>query len=173
MPLTRATRIIAASEVTRSASSWSASAIAPQSASETAHRVLRGHDQSMNHQISPDGIAPPAAKYAHAMLSEAPAWLLHTAGAVPVRPDGSVPIDLADQADVVWANIGAILAAADMEPADIVSITTYVVAGEPLGPVMAARDRFMDGSLAASTLVTVPALARPEWRVEIALVAAR
>jgi 2-iminobutanoate/2-iminopropanoate deaminase len=127
----------------------------------------------MNHQVAPASIAAPAANYAHAVLSEAPARLLHTGGAVPVRPDGSVPADLADQADVVWANIGAILAAADMEPGDIVSITTYVVAGEPLGPVMAARDRFMGGSLSASTLVTVPALARPEWRLEIAVVAAR
>jgi len=39
--------------------------------------------------------------------------------------------------------------------------------------VMAARDVALDGHRAASTLVTVPALARPEWRMEIALVAAR
>jgi 2-iminobutanoate/2-iminopropanoate deaminase len=127
----------------------------------------------MNHQIAPAGIAPPAAKYAHAVLSDAPARLLHTAGVVPVRPDGSIPDDLAEQADVVWANVRAILEAAGMEPADLVSMTTYVVAGEQLGPVMAARDRFLGGHLAASTLVTVPALARPEWRVEIAVVAAR
>jgi 2-iminobutanoate/2-iminopropanoate deaminase len=126
----------------------------------------------MNHHISPPSIAPPAANYAHAVLSEAPARLLHTAGVVPVRPDGSVPTELADQADTVWANVGAILAAAEMTPDDVLSITTYVIAGEPFGPVMAARDRFLGGSLAASTLVTVPALARPEWRVEIAVVAA-
>jgi len=39
--------------------------------------------------------------------------------------------------------------------------------------VMAARDAVLQGHLAASTLVTVPALARPEWRMEIAVVAAR
>jgi enamine deaminase RidA (YjgF/YER057c/UK114 family) len=128
---------------------------------------------TMNHQIVPRGIAPPVANYAHAVLTEAHTRLLHTAGVVPVHPDGTVPDELAEQVDVVWANIGAILAAAEMELADVVSITTYVVAGESLAPVMAARDRFMGGSLAASTLVTVPALARPEWRVEIALVAAR
>jgi 2-iminobutanoate/2-iminopropanoate deaminase len=127
----------------------------------------------MNHQIAPAGIAPPAANYAHAVLSEAPTRLLHTAGVVAARPDGTVPDGVAEQADVVWANIGAILGEAGMEPADVVSITTYVVAGEPLAPIMAARDRFLGGHLAASTLVTVPALARPEWRVEIAVVAAR
>ena len=96
----------------------------------------------MNHHIEPAGIAPPAANYAHAVLSEAAARLLHTAGVVPVRPDGSVPTDLADQAAGVWANIGAILAAADMRPTDIVSMTTYVVAGEPFGPVMAGARSF-------------------------------
>jgi enamine deaminase RidA (YjgF/YER057c/UK114 family) len=127
----------------------------------------------MNHHIAPSGIAPPAARYAHAVLSEAPSRLLHTAGVVPTRPDGSVPDDLAEQADVVWSNIAAILGEAGMRPVDVVSVTTYAVVGEPLGPVMAARDRFLGGTLAASTLVTVPALARPEWRVEIAVVAAQ
>ena len=32
---------------------------------------------------------------------------------------------------------------------------------------MRARDEFLDGRRVASTLVTVPALARPEWRVEL------
>jgi 2-iminobutanoate/2-iminopropanoate deaminase len=127
----------------------------------------------VNRLIAPGGIAPPVANYAHAVLSEAPGRVLHTAGVVGIRPDGSVPDDLVAQADVVWSNIVAILSEAGMEPADIVSITTYVVTGEQLGPVMAARDRVLGGSLAASTLVTVPALARPEWRVEIAVVAAR
>jgi 2-iminobutanoate/2-iminopropanoate deaminase len=127
----------------------------------------------VNHQIAPAGIAPPAANYAHAVLSEAPARLLHTAGVVPVRPDGTVPDGVGEQAEVVWANVEAIFGEAGMEPSDVVSVTTYVVAGEPLAPVMAARDRFLRGHLAASTLVTVPALARPEWRVEIAVVAAR
>jgi enamine deaminase RidA (YjgF/YER057c/UK114 family) len=61
---------------------------------------------------------------------------------------------------------------AGMRPADIVSVTTYVVVGEDLGPVMAARDSFLGGHLAASTLVTVPALVRAEWRMEVAVIAA-
>ena len=39
--------------------------------------------------------------------------------------------------------------------------------------VMAARDASLGNHRAASTLVTVPALARPEWLMEIAVVAAR
>jgi len=123
--------------------------------------------------IAPTSIADPAANYAHAILVEAPSAWLHTSGVVPVTPNGVVPDDLGDQAAVVWANLAAMLVEAGMGPTDVVSVTTYVVAGAPLGPVMAERDRALGGHRAASTLVTVPALARPEWKVEISIVAAR
>jgi enamine deaminase RidA (YjgF/YER057c/UK114 family) len=127
---------------------------------------------AMNTPVTPPALAPPAARYAHAVLTTGAARLLHTAGVVPLRPDGSVPSAIGEQAEVVWANLAAILDEAGMAPADIVSVTTYAVAGQALGDVMAARDRALAGHLAASTLVTVPALARPEWLVEIAIVAA-
>jgi enamine deaminase RidA (YjgF/YER057c/UK114 family) len=126
----------------------------------------------VNRLVAPSTIAPPAARYAHAVLSERPARLLHTAGVVPTRPDGTVPDDLAEQATVVWESIAAILTEAGMAITDIVSMTTYVVAGEDLAPVMMARDQALGDHLAASTLVTVPALARPAWLVEVAVVAA-
>jgi enamine deaminase RidA (YjgF/YER057c/UK114 family) len=126
----------------------------------------------VNREIRPPDIAPPAANYAHAVLTEGASRWLHTSGVVPSRPDGSVPDDIGEQAELVWHNIGAMLSQAGMRSADVVSVTTYVVVGEALAPVMAARDEFMGGRRAASTLVTVPALARPEWKVEIAVVAA-
>lgn len=131
------------------------------------------HAAHVNAEIRPATIAPPAANYAHAVLVERPERWLHTSGVVPTAPDGSVPGALEDQARQVWHNIGAMLAAAGMAPSDIVSVTTYVVAGEPLAPVMAARDAYLEGHRAASTLVTVPALARPEWRMEVAVIAAQ
>jgi enamine deaminase RidA (YjgF/YER057c/UK114 family) len=124
-------------------------------------------------EIRPADIAAPAANYAHAALTESAGRWLHSSGVVPVAPDGSTPDSLAEQAAVVWANIAAVLRDAHMGPSDIVSVTTYVVAGEDLASVMAARDRALSGHRAASTLVTVPALARPEWRMEIAVIAAQ
>jgi len=123
-------------------------------------------------EIRPADIAAPAANYAHAVLTEHATRWLHTSGVVPVAADGSTPALLADQAELVWANIAAMLRDAQMAAGDIVSVTTYVVVGEDLTPVMAARDAALDGYRAASTLVTVPALARPEWRMEVAVVAA-
>ncbi len=126
----------------------------------------------MHEPIQPPDVAAPAASYALARLVTGASRWLHTSGIVPTRPDGSVPGALAEQAEVVWSTLAALLREAGMGPSDVVSITTYVVAGEDLGVVMAARDGFFAGHRPASTLVTVPALARPEWRMEIAMVAA-
>jgi 2-iminobutanoate/2-iminopropanoate deaminase len=90
---------------------------------------------------------------------------------VPVRVDGTVPESLVEQAATVWETLAALLADADMTVTDVVSITTYVVAGNDLAPVMAARDAALGGHRAASTLVVVPSLAQAAWRMEIALVA--
>ena len=129
----------------------------------------------MNREIMPSTIAPPAANYAHAVLTESPDRILHVSGQVAARPDGTIPDDVAEQAAVIWSNITAILAEAEMNLHDIVSITTYVVVDfmACLPDVMAARDQALAGHRAASTLVTVPALARPAWKMEVAIVAAR
>ena len=121
--------------------------------------------------IRPDGIAPPVATFAHAVLSEASGQILHTAGVVPILPDGTVPERLTDQASTGWANVLAILFEASMGPANVVSVTTYVVTGQDLGVVMAERDRALEGRLAASTLVVVSELAQPAWKVEVAVIA--
>lgn len=122
----------------------------------------------------PDELGDPPAHYAHAVLVTNPSRWLHTAGVVPVGRDGAVPDGVPDQAKLVWRNIAAILAEADMTAADVVSVTTYVVASamqQGLAQAMAERDAFLDGRLIASTLVTVPALAQPAWLIEIAIVA--
>ena len=127
----------------------------------------------MNRLIQPSGVAAPAANYALAVLCESPTTVLHTSGVVPTRIDGTVPDALADQAGVVWGTIAALLAEADMAGPDVVSVTTYVVDGQDLSVVMAARDVALGGHRAASTLIVVPRLARPEWLMEIAVVASR
>lgn len=127
----------------------------------------------MSTPITPTSIAPPAARYELAMLTPVGADLLHTSGIVGERPDGSISDDIGEQAAEAWRSIGAILATAGFAVADIVSYTTYTVAGHDLGRVMAARDAFLGVHRAASTLIPVPALARPAWKVEIAVVAAR
>jgi len=130
---------------------------------------------SVNRQVAPASIAAPAANYAHAIVTEHASRWLHTSGVVPTQVDGTVPATIEAQAEVVWTTLLAILHEAEFEAADVVSVTTYVVVDQlaALPAVMAARDHALGLHRAASTLVTVPALARPEWKMEIALIAAR
>ncbi|MGH8928112.1 MAG: RidA family protein [Acidimicrobiia bacterium] len=127
----------------------------------------------MNQPVRTSSVAPPAAAYELAMTVPAASQLLFTAGIVGTRPDGSIATDVGEQATEVWRSIGNLLTAAGYEPADVVSYTTYTVVGHDMSEVMAARDRFFGGHRAASTLVTVPALARAEWKVEVAVIAAK
>ena len=128
-------------------------------------------------EIRPVSMAPPAAQYAHAVAVDGARRLVFTSGVVPTMPDGTVPAGVEGQVRVVWANLLNILREAGLGVTDIASITTYVVAADDLNDrlavVMAVRDEVMNGHRAASTLVTVPALARAEWQVEISLVAAQ
>lgn len=126
----------------------------------------------MTRPLDPPRIAAPAASYAHAVETAAGARMVHTSGILPIAPDGQVPADDGAQAAVVWDNIEAILAEADMGVEHIVSMTTYAVPGVDLAAVMAERDRRLGGHLGASILVTVHSLAQAAWRVEIAVVAA-
>jgi enamine deaminase RidA (YjgF/YER057c/UK114 family) len=127
---------------------------------------------STNELVNPPTLAAPAANYSHAVLTRPGARQLHISGLVAMRIDGTVPEGLEEQVRVVWANIGEILASVAMTYQDIASITTYAVVGGDLGVLMKVRDEVLAGHKPASTLVTVPALARPAWKVEIAVVAA-
>ena len=131
----------------------------------------------MPRELKPVELAAPAAAYAHGVHVPAGHELIVTSGVVPTRRDCSVPTNIAEQASVVWQNILAILGEGKMNAHDIISVTTYVVNSPELANrlkiVMDARDFAMAGHRAASTLVTVPALARPEWLMEISVLAAR
>ena len=134
----------------------------------------------MPRELNPAEMAAPAAAYAHGVHVPPGFECVVTSGVVPTRRDGSVPANIGEQARVVWQNILAILAEGKMSARDIISVTTYVVYTSDSGEmatrlklVMAARDAALNGHLAASTLVTVPALARPEWLMEISVLAAR
>lgn len=99
-------------------------------------------------------------------------WLF-TAGQVGARPDGTTADGFAAQADQVWANIMALLEEADMGPADIVKITGFIVGKENFPAYAAARKKVLGDLRPASTAIIVPALALPEWLVEIEAVAAK
>jgi enamine deaminase RidA (YjgF/YER057c/UK114 family) len=124
-------------------------------------------------RITPAGIRPPAAHYSHATAVPANARWLYLSGQVGVAPDGTIPDDTADQAEICFANILEILHAADMAPADLVRLTTYLVDLDDRPGYMTVRDRFVGSPPPASTLLVISALADPRYRIEIEAVAAK
>ncbi len=111
--------------------------------------------------------------YSQALEIQPGARLLFTAGQVGMAPDGTTANGFAAQADQTWANILALLAEGGMGVEDIVKITGYIVGHENFPAYAAARKKALGGVRPASTAIIVPALALPEWVVEIEAVAAK
>ena len=127
--------------------------------------------------LNPSTVGAPAAAYSLGTKVAAGAEYVFTSGIVATKADGSIVDDITEQAESIWFAIGEILTAGGFSFDDLVGYTTYVVDRPELTPdlakVMAVRDRVLAGRKPTSTLIVVPRLARPEWLLEIAAVAAR
>jgi enamine deaminase RidA (YjgF/YER057c/UK114 family) len=101
--------------------------------------------------------------------------LLYLAGQVANNPDGSVAGvgDWRRQAEKVYENIGHVLRAAGATPASVVKETTWVQSIDSWQQNgRAVRRDVYKTDFPASTLVEIPGLARPEFLVEIEVIAA-
>ncbi len=116
---------------------------------------------------NPATLHQPVAAYTHQIEIRGPERMLVLSGQVGMRPDGSVPSDPVAQLDVALANIQHNLAAAQMDAADLVKLTVYLVgAMDPAqrAAVIAAR---LGAHRPCMTLVYVVALASPGYKVEV------
>lgn len=94
-------------------------------------------------------------------------------GQVGTDFDGNLvgPGDPAAQADQAMANVFRLLDEAGSEPGHIVKITVYITDPRHRGPVYRVIGRWLKGVYPASTGLVVLGLARPEWLMEIDVVA--
>lgn len=122
---------------------------------------------------NPPSIAAPMGTYSHGIEVPPNTRLLYVAGQVAVRKDGSVPGTIEEQTVVAWESVVAILAAAGMKVPDIVKVNQYLTDPAHFPGYAAARTRFLGDHRPASTLVTVSALVKPEFLVEVEVVAAK
>lgn len=127
----------------------------------------------MNKNYNPDTMPPPASRYSQIVEVPGGSRLIAISGQVGLHPDGTTLDDFEGQANQVFANIMAGLAAVDMGPADLVRINSYVTRAEDVGKLRAIRDKHMAGHQCTSTLVIVAGLAAPGWLVEIEAIAAK
>lgn len=124
------------------------------------------------HSLLPASIAPPFARYAHGVATDT---LVLTSGQLPLAADGTVPEGAQAQAALVFANIDAILAEGGTSKAHVLRINAYVTDRAHMAGYMAARDAWLAdaGVLPASTLMIVSGFTRPEFLVEIEVMALR
>ena len=127
----------------------------------------------MNKKHVPDTIAAPVAAYSHGIEVPPNSRVLYTAGQIGNLPDGTVPDGIEAQTEATWANLIAILESAGMGMEDVVKVTTYVTKEDDFWPMAKARAKFFGDARPASTGIIVKALAKPEWLVEVELVAAK
>jgi enamine deaminase RidA (YjgF/YER057c/UK114 family) len=122
---------------------------------------------------NPRGVHAPVGPYSHTAVVPAGAELVFLSGQVGMRPDGSVPAAFAEQADVTFENIRACLAAHGLGVDAIVKLSAFIVPGQDFQALRAARERHFGGHRPTSTTVYVPALASPEFLLEIEVIAVR
>jgi enamine deaminase RidA (YjgF/YER057c/UK114 family) len=127
----------------------------------------------MNKSYSPGTVAPPFSNYAHAVEAPGDARWLYVSGQLGIAKDGSVPEDFAGQAEQAFRNVIAILEDAGMGVTDIVRVNTYLTDKADIGDYRGIRDRMLNNQTTASTMLVISALAAPQFKIEIEVVAAK
>ncbi len=127
----------------------------------------------MANRIHNIGVARQIGSYSDAV--EAPAgsrWLI-TSGTPGLALDGSLPADIAGQAELAWSHIVSMLKAADMTVHDIVKVTQYLLHARDIAAYAKVRSKFLGDARPASMLLVVPELVRPEFLLEVEVHAAK
>jgi enamine deaminase RidA (YjgF/YER057c/UK114 family) len=119
------------------------------------------------------GIASQIGKYSDAIETGPHTRWLISAGKPGLNVDGTLPTDITGQAELAWANIFRILEAADMGIKDVLKITHYLTRQSDIPEYVKVRSRLIGDARPASMLMVIPALVRPEFLVEIEIIAAK
>ena len=127
---------------------------------------------------TPHAIPSPFGRYAHVVHIEAVAAgvnIVRTSGQLAIDGEGVIPSSVEAQAQLIFSHIDAILAQAGMGVNDIAHITAYVTERAHMRSYMSARDAYLkdiaEAALPASTLLIVSGFTRPEFLVEIEVMA--
>ena len=122
--------------------------------------------------LTPRSIKPPFARYSHGVEIAAGKRLVLCSGQLGIGPDDQVPEDAGGQTELCFRNIAAILSEAGLTLNDIVRINAFVTDRAHLQAYMDVRNRLFSDPAPASTLMIVSGFARPEFKVEVEVLAA-
>ena len=117
------------------------------------------------------GIYPATSDYVHAMEVREPKRFLYVAGTMGLDQNGVAGKSLSEQLDLIWRNIRAILASADMTVDNIVRLTSYLRDPAYAEENAKARVKALN-SRVIPTIGIVAQTLSSDWLVEIEVVAA-
>lgn len=127
----------------------------------------------MKKVLNPSTIRAPLARYAHGVLVAPGVQLLVTSGQLGVGPDDVVPESVEAQAVLCFENIKAILAEGGMDFSHVVRFNAFVTDRASFPIYSDVRNRYVADAGYASTLVIVSGFARPEFKIEVEITAAK
>jgi 2-iminobutanoate/2-iminopropanoate deaminase len=119
------------------------------------------------------GIASQIGNYSDAVeIGPNMRWLF-SSGTPGLAVDGTLPDDIAGQTELAWRHILQMLERAGMTIADLVKVTQYLTRAEDIAAYAKIRKRVLGDIRPAFMLLVVPQLVRPEFLVEVEIVAAK
>jgi 2-iminobutanoate/2-iminopropanoate deaminase len=121
---------------------------------------------------NPVGLFPPYHGYVHAAEVIGGSRLLFISGLNGFEADGTtMPESFEDQAELIWKHIRTILASADMEVSNLVSLRTYLA--DPSDDEANARMRTKQlGAHRVASTVVCCRLLESRWKLEVEAIAA-
>jgi enamine deaminase RidA (YjgF/YER057c/UK114 family) len=118
-----------------------------------------------------EGVYAATDDYVHAMEVRGAGRLLFVAGTMGLDPAGKPGTGLEDQLELIWSNIRAILASADMTVDNIVRLTSYLRDPAYAEANAAARTAALGGRRVPTTAIVATTLDN-NWLIEIEAIAA-
>lgn len=122
---------------------------------------------------NPDNVRPPGVNYHHSVEVPAGSRLLYVAGQTGLADDNSIPADIEAQSTIAFTNIKNILEASGFGPEDVVFMKSFLTRREDREGYQKIRTAMWGNIKPASTFLLVSGLARPEFLVEVEVIAAK
>jgi len=110
--------------------------------------------------------------YSHAAVASDTSKMLFVSGQFGVRPDGSLPATFPEQAAQAMVNVEAILDEAGMSFANVVKLNFFLTRDADAPDLVKLRaEKWGSTPPPAVTVLTVSALAKPAYLIEIEAIA--
>jgi enamine deaminase RidA (YjgF/YER057c/UK114 family) len=115
-------------------------------------------------ELNPGDIYPTGGDYLHGLTVEGAGRIVFVAGTMGLEADGTPGVTLDRQLELIWTNIGRILAEAGMTLANVVGVTSYLTDRAIVVPNQQARLKALDGRAVPTTAIVVTTLS-DDWLV--------